>query len=75
MERMTFDFCIAGQHCWQVHGADNDLGGDVCEKYGEKGCNNCPLGHIRIFGRKQNIRRAECGGCFKVIIHKIILTK
>lgn len=44
MERMTFDFCIAGQHCWQVHGADNNLCGEVCEQYGEKGCNNCPLG-------------------------------
>lgn len=44
MERMTFEFCIAGQHCWQVHGADNNLCGEVCEQYGEKGCNNCPLG-------------------------------
>ena len=44
MERMTFDFCIAGQHCWQVHGADNNLCGEVCEQYGEKGCINCPLG-------------------------------
>lgn len=45
MERLTYDFSINGIHFWQVHGADNELCEDVCKRYAESGCANCPIGH------------------------------
>ena len=41
MERLTYDFCIAGKHCWQVKGADNLECGEVCKS--RDGCNGCPI--------------------------------
>lgn len=43
MERLTYDFCIAGYHCWQVKGADNLECGEVCRNQ-ENGCKACPIG-------------------------------
>lgn len=45
MERLTYDFVVGGNHCWQIHGADNELCEDVCKRYSESGCKNCPIGH------------------------------
>lgn len=45
MERLTYDFVVGGTHCWQIHGADNELCEDVCKRYSESGCKNCPIGH------------------------------
>ena len=42
MERVTYDFCIAGKHCWQVKGADNLECGEVCKSRDNEGCNGCP---------------------------------
>ena len=43
MERLTYDFCIAGKHCWQVKGADNLECGEVCKSRDNEGCNGCPI--------------------------------
>lgn len=43
MERLTYDFCIAGKHCWQVKGADNLECGEVCKSRDDEGCNGCPI--------------------------------
>ena len=43
MERLTYDFCIAGKHCWQVKGADNLEWGEVCKSRDDEGCNGCPI--------------------------------
>lgn len=43
MERLTYDFCIAGNHCWQVKGADNLECGEVCKSRDDEGCNGCPI--------------------------------
>lgn len=43
MERLTYDFCIGGNHCWQVKGADNLECREVCERQGDAGCKNCPI--------------------------------
>lgn len=43
MERLTYDFCIGGNHCWQVKGADNNLCKDICINQGESGCGGCPI--------------------------------
>lgn len=43
MERLTYDFCIGGNHCWQVKGADNNLCKDVCKQQGDNGCERCPI--------------------------------
>lgn len=43
MERMTYDFCIGGNHCWQVKGADNLECREVCERQGDAGCKTCPI--------------------------------
>lgn len=45
MERLTYDFVVGENHCWQIHGADNELCEDVCKRYSESGCKNCPIGH------------------------------
>lgn len=42
-ERLTYDFCIGGNHCWQIKGADNYLCKDVCVKQGDSGCEICPI--------------------------------
>ena len=43
MERLTYDFCIGGNHCWQVKGADNLECREVCERQGDNGCKTCPI--------------------------------
>lgn len=43
MERLTYDFCIAGKHCWQVKGTDNLECGEVCKSRDDEGCNECPI--------------------------------
>ena len=43
MERLTYDFCIGGNHCWQVKGADNLECREVCERQGDGGCKTCPI--------------------------------
>lgn len=43
MERMTYDFCIGGNHFWQVKGADNLECREVCERQGDAGCKTCPI--------------------------------
>ena len=43
MERLTYDFCIGGNHCWQVKGADNLECREVCERQGDAGCKTCPI--------------------------------
>ena len=42
MERLTYDFCIGSNHCWQIKGADNFICKEVCIKQGDDGCTNCP---------------------------------
>ena len=43
MERLTYDFEIGGNHCWQVKGADNLECREVCERQGDNGCKTCPI--------------------------------
>lgn len=43
MERLTYDFCIAGKRCWQVKGADNLECSEVCKSRDDEGCNGCPI--------------------------------
>ena len=43
MERLTYDFCIGENHCWQVKGADNLECREVCERQGDDGCKTCPI--------------------------------
>ena len=43
MERLTYDFRIGGNHCWQVKGADNLECREVCERQGDDGCKTCPI--------------------------------
>ena len=43
MERLTYDFSIGGNHCWQVKGADNLECREVCQIQGDKGCKDCPI--------------------------------
>lgn len=43
MERLTYDFCIAGKRYWQVKGADNLECSEVCRSRDDEGCNGCPI--------------------------------
>ena len=43
VERLTYDFCVGGNHCWQVKGADNLECREVCERQGDNGCKTCPI--------------------------------
>ena len=43
MKRLTYDFEIGGNHCWQVKGADNLECREVCERQGDSGCKTCPI--------------------------------
>ena len=43
MERLTYDFSIGDNHCWQVKGADNLECREVCERQGDDGCKTCPI--------------------------------
>ena len=43
MERITYDFALGGNHCWQVKGADNLECREVCERQGDVGCKTCPI--------------------------------
>ena len=43
MKRLTYDFCIGGNHCWQIKGADNLECREVCRQQVENGCKDCPI--------------------------------
>lgn len=43
MKRLTYDFEIGGNHCWEVKGADNLECREVCERQGDNGCKTCPI--------------------------------
>lgn len=43
MERLTYDFALGGNHCWQVKGADNLECQEVCERQEDDGCRTCPI--------------------------------
>ena len=43
MERLTYDFALGGNHCWQVKGADNLECREVCERQGDDGCKTRPI--------------------------------
>ena len=43
MERLTYDFALGVNHCWQVKGADNLECREVCERQGDDGCKTCPI--------------------------------
>lgn len=43
MNRLTYDMCLNGEHCWQIRGADNMLCEDICKKQNDKGCKDCPI--------------------------------
>ena len=43
MERLTYDFALGGNHCWQVKGADNLECREVCERQDDDGCITCPI--------------------------------
>ena len=49
MERLTYDFCIGGNNCWQVKGAGNLECREVCQCQEEKGCKDCPI--AKVFDR------------------------
>ena len=53
MERLTYDFCIGGNHCWQVQGADNLECREVCQCQEDKGCKDCPI--AKAFDRLASI--------------------
>lgn len=53
MERLTYDFEICGNHCWQVKGADNLECREVCERQGDGGCKTCPI--AKAFDRLASI--------------------
>lgn len=42
MERLTYDFCVGGNHCWQVKGTDNFECREVCNQQND-GCEKCPI--------------------------------
>lgn len=42
MDRLTYDFCVNGDHCWQVLGADNKVCAEVCCE--QELCRDCPIG-------------------------------
>lgn len=44
MKRLAYDFCVAGNQCWQIKGADNLECREVCQQMEEKwGCKACPI--------------------------------
>jgi len=43
VDRLTYDFAIGKNHCWEVHGADNLVCEEVCKNQGDKGCEDCPI--------------------------------
>ena len=50
MKRLTYDFEIGGEHCWQVEGADNLVCREICEmQENDSGCKSCPI--ARAFDR------------------------
>ena len=53
MERLTYDFCIGGNHCWQVKGDDNLECREVCQCQEDKGCKDCPI--AKAFARLASI--------------------
>ena len=42
-DRLTEDFCIGGQHCWQVKEAGTELCKDVCQWEKAGCCEGCPI--------------------------------
>lgn len=54
MKRLTYDFALGGEHCWQVEGADNLVCREVCERQeNDNGCKTCPI--ARAFDRLASI--------------------
>lgn len=53
MKRLTYDFELGGNHCWQVEGADNLECREVCERQGDNGCKTCPI--AKAFDRLADI--------------------
>ena len=53
MERLTYDFALGGNHCWQVKGADTLECREVCERQGDDGCKTCPI--AKAFDRLASI--------------------
>ena len=50
MKRLTYDFELGGEHCWQVEGADNLVCREICERQeNDNGCKTCPI--ARAFDR------------------------
>lgn len=43
MERLTYDFPMNGQHCWQIKGAGSLECREVCELQETDGCMTCPI--------------------------------
>lgn len=43
LERLTYNFTVGGQPCWQVHGTGNLTCGEVCKNQEESGCEKCPI--------------------------------
>ena len=58
MKRLTYDFEIGGNHCWQVRGADNLECREVCERQGDNGCKTCPIS--KAFDRLAAIEDILC---------------
>ena len=58
MKRLTYDFEIGGNHCWQVKGADNLECREVCERQGDNGCKTCPIS--KAFDRLAAIEDILC---------------
>ena len=58
MERLTYDFALGGNHCWQVKGADNLECREVCERQGDDGCKTCPI--AKAFDRLAAIEDILC---------------
>ena len=53
MKRLTYDFALGGNHCWQVKGADNLECREVCEGQRDDGCKTCPI--AKAFDRLASI--------------------
>ena len=50
MKRLTYDFELGGNHCWQVEGSDNLVCREICEmQENDSGCKSCPI--ARAFDR------------------------
>lgn len=69
MERLTYDCCINGHHCWQVKGADNRLCSSVCADHLDSKCDLCPIG--KAFNRLAYYEDLEEQGRLMVLPCKV----